>query len=228
MTDPTVHSFYRDNIPTEMLEAQARVFDHFGVPLKQWRDNKSTHAGWMAELMGSDHGDDVTIIADIDAFPLSRAGYDRMVTRARQGALVGVAQVANHKDPTKIYAAPSFLAMPASLYTDFGKPNLERTKIGDVAQVLTYLALERDVPVEIIPPSLCIQTRWALSDQGVYGIGTFYGDSAFFHLFESRKQQSLDLFCAVAEGTVAGQHDFQRYLDILDTPKPKKKWYKII
>lgn len=229
MTLPAVHSFYRDNISAELVAAQARVFDHFGIPLHQWRDNKQSHAGWMANLLGSDHGSDVAIIADIDAFPLSRAGYDELVNDVRGGALVGAAQVANHKDPNRIYAGPCFLGLPAHLYKDFGSPDLERNETVDVAQVLTDLANAKSVPTKIIPPTLCIQPRWALADLGVFGIGTFYGDHAFFHLFESRKDASIELFCAVAEGTISGKHNYQQYLDIMAAAKPtKKKWYKIL
>lgn len=219
MTTPMVHTYYRDNIPARLVQAQARVFDHFGVPLTQWLDNKLSHAQWLEKILGNPQGDGPVVVADIDAFPLSRLGFDHLVARATEGALVGLSQVANHKDPSRVYAGPMFMALPQTLYTDLGKPGLERTGSDDVAQVLTDLAREKGIPVTLIPPRMAVQPKWALSDQGVFGIGTFYGEMEFFHLFQSRKKSSVDLFCAVAEGTIAGRHAFQRYLDLMATRK---------
>ncbi|MEW9919896.1 hypothetical protein AB2B41_09790 [Marimonas sp. MJW-29] len=217
---PTVQSFYRNNIPARLVDAQARVFDHFGIALNQCLDNSLSHATWLERTLAKASDEDVVVIADIDAFPLSREAFDRMVGQARKGALVGLSQVANHKDPNRIYAGPMFMALPGNLYEDFGEPRLDRTDTRDVAQVLTDLANERDIPVALIPPRFAIQPKWALADQGVFGVGTFYGEMEFFHLFQSRKQSSVDLFCAVAEGTIAGRHDFQRYLEVM---APRKK-----
>lgn len=220
MSTPVVQSYYRDNIPTELVNAQAKVFAHLGIPLNQCLDNSLSHAGWMAQVLASPPEGDVVVIADIDAFPLSRDAFDRMVAQAREGALVGLSQVANHKDPNRIYAGPMFMALPSSLYTDFGQPGLERTDHQDVAQVLTDMAQARGVPVSLIPPRFAIQPKWPLADQGVFGVGTFYGEMEFFHLFQSRKRSSVELFCAVADGTIAGRHDYQKYLD---TVTPRKK-----
>ena len=219
MTTPTVHTYYRDNIPAQLVKAQARVFEHFGIPLKQWLDNTLSHAEWLEQML-SNPTDDITVIADIDAFPLTRAGFDALVESAANGALAGLSQVANHKDPTRIYAGPMFMALPAGLYQDLGAPGLERTDTVDVAQILTDLSQARGKPVTLVPPRMAVQPKWALSDQGMFGVGTFYGEMAFFHLFQSRKRNSVELFCAVAEGTIAGRHDFQTYLDVM---APRKK-----
>jgi len=220
MSIPVVQSYYRDNIPPELVAAQARVFKHFDIPLNQCLDNAQTHAGWMAQVLAGPPEHDVVVIADIDAFPLSRDAFDRMVSSAKDGALVGLSQVANHKDPNRVYAGPMFMALPSTMYADFGEPGLERTDDQDVAQVLTDIAQERDVPVSLIPPRFAIQPKWPLADQGVFGVGTFYGEMEFFHLFQSRKRSSVELFCAVAGGTIAGRHDYQKYLD---TMTPRKK-----
>jgi len=81
MSTPTVHTFYQSNIPTRMVEAQARVFTHLDIPLKQWKDDKTTHCEWINTVMRDESLGPLTIIADIDAFPLSRAGFDRLVAQ---------------------------------------------------------------------------------------------------------------------------------------------------
>ena len=168
------------------------------------------------------------IIADIDAFPLSRSGFDRLVAQAEGGAVAGLAQVANHKDPSKIYAAPMFLAVQRRVYGQLGAPSMCRTKTGDVAQILTDRAHQAGVEIALTYPSFSVLPRWALSDYGMYGIGSFYGDNAFFHLFESRRVQNQDLFCAVAEGVVSGRHNWQRYLEIMEQAPPHAKKKKFL
>lgn len=225
MVTPTVQTYYRDNIPSELVTAQARVFEHFGIPLTQCLDNTLSHSGWMERTLAEPQIDDVVVIADIDAFPLSRDAFDNMVAAARQGTLVGLSQVANHKDPDRIYAGPMFMAMPADLFNSFGSPPLSRSDTRDVAQILTDMARERGTPVRLIPPRFAIEPKWPLADQGVFGVGTFYGEMDFFHLFQSRKRNSVALFCAVAEGTIAGRHDFRKYLE---TMTPHKKLFGLI
>lgn len=101
MSTPTVHTFYKSNTPTRMVEAQAQVFAHLGIPLKQWKDDSATHCEWINTIMRDDSLGPLAIIADIDAFPLSRAGFDKLVAQAEAGAVAGLAQVANHKDPSR-------------------------------------------------------------------------------------------------------------------------------
>lgn len=224
MNPPVAHSFYRSNIPKELLRAQRNVFAHFNIPLKQWHCDSMSHAAWMEWLLAQPGDSQPMVICDIDAFPLDRGAYDRLVARASDGVLIGLAQVANHKDPSRIYAGPMFIAMPPTLYSRLGAPSLEKSAKADVAQVLTDRSEAEKLPVERIPPSFAICPKWALSDQGVFGIGTFYGDMEFFHLFQSRKRSFVELFCAVAEGTIAGQHDYQKYLD---TIVPRKRFLRI-
>ena len=221
MPTPTTHTYYRDNISSELVQAQARVFEHFDIPLTQWLDNDLSHAQWLEKMLTHPQGDGPVVIADIDAFPLSRAAYDQLVTSAGDGTLIGLSQVANHKDPNRIYAGPMFMALPDKLYANLGAPGLERNNTRDVAQALTDLSREQGTPVDLIPPRMAVQPKWALSDQGMFGVGTFYGEMEFFHLFQSRKKSSVNLFCAVAQGTISGRHDFQKYLDLM---APRKKF----
>lgn len=220
---PMVHSFYRYNIEPRLLQAQARVFDHFGVPLHQDRDDKSNHADWLTNLMRREDGDDVIVAADIDAFPLSFEAYAALVAKAESGAIAGLAQTTNDKDPSKIFAAPMFLALKRSVYQSFGSPDLAAYDTGDVAQILTDTAHERGVEVALTYPRFAIQPVWPLADKGIYGIGSFYGDLEFFHLYQARFSHTIDLFCAVADGAVAGRHDWARYLEIMAKAPPPTK-----
>lgn len=216
---PKVFTFYQSNIPAAVLKGQKAVFDHLGIELVQMQDDRTGHGEWIESILAP-KGDDIVVIADIDAFPLNRAAFDRAVEQAAAGALVGLAQVANHKDPGRIYAGPMFMAVRRSLYHDLGAPPMTRSATGDVAQALTDRAIAAGRPLSLIAPRFAIQPKWALADQGVFGIGTFYGEMEFFHLFQSRKRNSVALFEAVAQGTIAGRHDFARYIGIM-TPKKR-------
>lgn len=218
-----VHSYYRDNIPPVIVDMQARVFDHFDIPLTQHLDNSTSHAAWL-DAMLSQSGDETVVFADIDAFPLSRGSYDRLVELADAGALTGLAQVAEHKDPTRIYAGPMFMAVGASMWRELGRPSMARNSTCDVAQSLTEAAAAAGRDVVLIYPKFAIQPKWALADRGVFGIGTFYGELEFFHLFQSRMLSSVTLFEAVARDTIAGKLDFAAYLSIMSEERPRQRF----
>ncbi|MFN4099823.1 MAG: hypothetical protein ACK4GT_08600, partial [Pararhodobacter sp.] len=182
-----------------------------------------SHSVWLQAMFEAE-GDGLTIVADIDAFPLSRAAFERLLEPARAGGVAGLAQVANHKNPDRLYAGPMFLAAGRDVYRALGRPAMARWDKGDVAQALTDAADAQGVPVSLTYPSFAIRPEWALAQRGVFGIGTFYGDLEFFHLFQSRKRNSMQLFVAVAEDVIAGRYDFARYIEIM---RPRK-WFGLI
>lgn len=222
---PDVHTFYKSNIDPILVAAQKRVFDHLGINLVQHLDDSLTHAQWLAKVLSQD-AQDIVVVADIDAFPCSLEAFEKLVHEARHGKLVGLAQVANHKDPNNVYAGPMFMGIPQGFYTKSGQPDLEWTKTEDVAQILTEIARSTGVDVCLIYPKFAIRPKWALSDHGVFGVGTFYGEIEFFHLFEARKAASIRLFDAVSEGVVSGRHDFESYIKALDAnPRKRFRWF---
>lgn len=214
-SSPLVRSFYNSKISPRLVESQSAVFKHLDIPLQQDLDDSQNHAGFMEAILRDGPDDEIVVIADIDAFPMTRRFYAHVVETAAAGEIIGLAQVANHKDPTRLYAGPMFLAVKRGVYRALGSPAMSRWERGDVAQKLTDRAQEHGVEVDLIYPSFAIQPLWALSDVGVFGIGTFYGKMDCFHLFQSRKRRSVDLFCAVAEGVIHGRLDFGRYLKLV-------------
>lgn len=224
---PPVHTFYRSNISPDIVECQAKVFKHLGIELIQCLDDSMSHSDWLDWIFNTDR--DLTVVCDIDAFPLSRAAYIRFVDRIRLGAVVGLEQVANHLDPCAAYAGPMFLGCLGQTYQDLGRPSLAPIDRMDVGQNLTSTAQKRGVAVEMIAPKFAILPKWPLADRGIFGIGTFYGSLDFFHLFESRSDSSVALFKAVSEGVVSGKHDFARYLAVAGqaslTRRRRRFWF---
>ena len=217
-----VYSYCQSNISVTLRQTQKRVFDHLGINLVQQVDDKRSHGEWMQWLIEKHRDDDVVVIADIDAFPLNAESYHNLVRSAKSGAVSGLAQVANHKDPSRLYAGPMFIALRAELYRRLGSPSLKRWANGDVGQKITDLAHEHEVPVHLIEPKFALAPKWDFAGRGVFGIGTFYGNLDFFHLFESRSPENEQIFSAVAEGTISGKHDFAEYLRLAsDQPLPQ-------
>jgi hypothetical protein len=223
---PPVYSAFRDNVPAPVRETQARVFDHLGIPLEQQDMGDLPHGHWLDRLL-ADTADEVVVICDIDAFPLTRAAYDGAIAAARAGRIFGLAQVANHLDPDHIYASPVFMAFSRDTFEALGAPSLVADDTLDAAQILTHRAEAAGVAIDLVYPTTSVTSKWPLADVCIYGIGTFYGDKAFFHLFQSRYAQNVLLFQAVAEDLIAGRRwDFQKYLEITgvarDIPKSSR------
>lgn len=218
---PPVRTFYRSNISTDIITAQARVFEHLGIELIQTLDDSQTHAQWLDKTFGET--EDLIVVCDVDAFPLNRPAFVAFVERIRAGSIVGLEQVCNHFGKNDSYAGPMFLGCTSEVYATIGQPSLADTEDMDVGQPLTHVAQENGLTVEMIAPRFAIQPKWPLGNRGIFGIGTFYGELDFFHLFESRHASSLTLFKEVADGVIRGEHDFGQYLAALRPTAPKKK-----
>ncbi|MDR2326917.1 MAG: hypothetical protein LBE51_16160 [Acidovorax sp.] len=215
MSQPIVRTMHWDNIPARILEKQKAVFAHLGIPLQQDLADKKPHGRWMNEVLAQSSSDDVIVICDIDAFPLNRQAYLRAVAHAQSGGLFGLAQFSNHKPGNEIYAGPMFMAFRKSLWEQVGQPDLLASKLHDAAEVMTVLAHQHHAEVLMSQPTACLQPKWALANKGVFGIGTFYGECDFFHLFESRKPSYDQLLSAVADDVLADRAlQFTHYLEL--------------
>lgn len=215
--DFRVISPYMPNMSEAVRDAQRRVFAKLGIALDQVAFRGTEHGDWL-----DDHArnttDTIIAIADIDAFPLTVAACERAAETACRSGIFGLAQVANHKAPDDIYAGPMFMAVSAETYRRLGAPSLKRSGRFDAAQGLTSAARDMGVEVDLAYPNATIRPLWPLSHVGVFGIGTFYGDNGYFHLFQSRKSRHVALFEAVAEDVIEGHPpDFARYLDLMGT-----------
>jgi hypothetical protein len=116
-----------------------------------------------------------------------------------------------------------FLAFTSSTYDALGHPLLSGDQDSDVAQQLSRIAVSRNVALSLIYPRFAIKPLWPLASKGVFGIGTFYGENEFFHLFQSRHARHVALFEAVAEDVCDGQLNFARYLTLFRSNSPMAK-----
>ena len=219
MTDPVVLSPYQSNVDPVLLGKQREVFAHLKIPLEQVNTDGIEHGAWMEEAARNPKSD-VIMFCDIDAFPVHRSAYEKVVAQARAGHLVGAAHVANHFDPEHIYAGPMFLAVTPQVYQALGRTGFARKDGNDAAQYLTRSAEAAGIPIDLLYPSTVVDPRWPMAGRGVYGIGTFYAENGIFHLFEARYAENIDLFSRVADDVMKGQLDFASYLEMRRPPKP--------
>ena len=230
---PVIHTMYWDNIPADILEQQRAVFAHLDLPLQQERAHQQPHGRWMTEVLERHSSDDVVIFCDIDAFPLHRQACLGAIAQAQAGALFGLAQFSNHKPGTQVYAGPMFMALRKGLWEALGKPDLQTSKQYDAAEVLSALARERGIALAMPAPTATLIPKWALGHEGVFGIGTFYGQRDFFHLFESRKPAYGALLAAVAADVTQNRPlNFAHYLTLAqrlgdDPPAPRRRWWRL-
>ena len=213
---PQVYSLHWRNISSKIIESQKTVFDYLNIPLSQQELDRKDHGQWMTEILEHSDDEDVVLFCDIDAFPLNRLAYERSVAHAQSGGVFGLAQFSNHISTSMIYAGPMFMAVRKNVWKELGSPNLSASRTADAAEILSINARKLGVPLLLSQPVCCIKTKWALANQGVFGIGTFYGELEFFHLFESRKRASINLISRVADDVVSARPlDFSSYLRIL-------------
>lgn len=216
-TIPIVYSMHWDNIPDVIRHGQKAVFDALGIALIQENANKKSHGVWMNEVIDRHASNSIIVFSDIDAFPVNAAAFERAVACAAAGGIFGLAQFSNHKKNTDIYAGPMFMAFRKSTWEQLGRPQLRSSPDNDAAEVMSVLARQKGVSLELVRPSSCLIPKWALAEHGVFGIGTFYGDCDFFHLFESRRPAYERLFEAVVADIVAQRKlNFREYLAIAD------------
>ncbi len=210
-----VYSLYWKNINQEILRGQANVFSYLGIPLNQILIDGKNHGQWMEEILSCGELDEIVVFCDVDAFPLTFAAYFEAVDFAKADGIFGLAQFSTHTNTTDIYAGPMFLALKRKIWHQLGRPSLVATTEMDAAENLSITASQKNIPLKLEFPNACIQPKWALADKGVFGVGTFYANLTFFHLFESRSRKSVKLFRSISGDVSSGRSlRFDHYLSL--------------
>lgn len=197
LSRPKIQSLAWRNIDQRIVQKQAAVFEYLKIPLSQQIINKKDHGEWMNESIERASVDETLIFCDIDAFPLKSSLYERSLSEAEDGKVFGMAQYSNRNETAGLYAGPMYLAFKKSTWLELGKPSLMSTDHIDVAEALSICASEAN-RLEIVSPTFSIFPKWSLKNTNAFGVGTFYGEMEFFHLFESRKSCNINLFENVA------------------------------
>lgn len=236
---PIVVSMYWDNIPLTVLQKQREVFEVLQIPLRQELANGVRHGVWMNDVLRRAAPDELVVFCDIDAFPLNREAHELALAQAKAGSVFGLAQFSNHRPTKDTYAGPMYMALQKATWERLGSPDMRSSKMFDAAEGLSLAARAQGVPLTLVKPTACLVPKYALGHEGLFGIGTFYGNNDFFHLFESRDQVNERLLEAVADDVIARRPlQFDLYLQIAqassDASSPSsapkrgkwKNWFK--
>jgi len=194
-----IFSLYWDNIDPRVVDYQKKVMDHFKLQINQHKIHGLDHGEWMDWTLQRHDNLDVLVFFDIDCIPLNGEKVGHCIEKASRGILIGNEQASNHLDPSRLFAAPSFLCVNRRFWSGVGKPSCKATYDGDVAQMLTDSWNYRKLPVEFLPVKDFEVAKWNLPDRPMsYGIGTNYNDTTY-HLFEVRENVNVERFVKKAK-----------------------------
>jgi hypothetical protein len=217
-------ALYWDNIDPGVVEAQRKVFAHFGLRIDQRERTGVNHGDFLDAYMAEIGADDIALLMDIDCFPLNREIVDRAFASARQGGIFGCAQSSSHVDPHRIFVAPMFMAISRRTWNQLGRPSFSPDTHNDVAQRLHDVAVAAGVEVEMLYPWAAIVPKWRLGDIALYGIGTFYRGGVF-HLFESRWTPFSYILFDVADAVVNDRPvDYSALMEKSLTMRGNQRW----
>ena len=187
-------SLHWDNIDARIPHYQQLVFEHLNIPLTQHKIDRLDHGEWMDWVLERSQDLDVVVFFDVDCIPVDATKTHEHIKLAKWGHLVGNMQAANHIDPRKTYAGPSFMCVNLQMWRALGKPSSKAYWGGDVGQMLTDTWRHHGKPVFLLPPTHVEEPRWDLPEQpNAFGIGTTFGE-ANYHLFECRTDKNIDRF----------------------------------
>lgn len=201
----------------EIIKSQKDVFDTLKIEIIQQHLDKKDHGEWMTGILQASKDEDIVFFCDIDAFPMKSSAFAKALEIVDDNKIFGLAQHSNRASSSEIYAGPMFLGVKRKLWAQLGIPSLKADARVDAGEILTLKARQAGIPVEMIYPTVCIKPKWGLGDAGVFGIGTFYGNLDFFHLFESRLRTSTELMAAVAHDIKASLPlNFGKYMSLVN------------
>lgn len=207
-----------------MVDAQAAAVASVGYQVDQQEHTGMRHGAWIDSIVSQSAEDDVFLILDIDCIPMRSETVSSAFDRASSGAIVGIAQAANHTPtPDFLYAGPPFLAFSKKTWKKVGEPSFNDSPEFDVAGRFSHDAQSADVDLNLLFPWFVGDPKWALADKGCFGVGTFY-DTGVFHLFEARRSHSVESFCYVADCVTTGARiDYVRLSRMVRHQSPRER-----
>lgn len=202
-TQVCVRSLAWKNVNPAIIKKQKDVFRKLDIPLSQEIINKIDHGHWMDMHIHEAKDDDILIFCDIDAFPLTKKLYEKSISIANKGYVFGMAQHSNLDKNAKNYAGPMYIAFKKNTWAELGEPTMKPTAMTDAAEQLSINAGSLN-KLSLLQPNFSLYPKWSLNNETTFGVGTFYGNNEFFHLFQSRKKENIDLLVYVANQVISG------------------------
>lgn len=124
---------------------------------------------------------------DVDCVPYSLSALDELVSRAEEGALVGVEPISPGHATGHYYVSPVACCISKQVFDKIGRPSAVQNLDGDVMESFTFCAERAGVNVSLVRVSDVVGRKlWKFPDGRDFGIGTVHGAEGkdmFFHNF---------------------------------------------
>lgn len=203
-----LHCLHWPNVSDELVALHKKCFDHIGVRVT-YTVEPVQHALWIERLLKERLPKlDAIGFVDIDCLAYSKAAVEEAIGYVKtSGSFLGLGQSSGPL-PTRVYAAPAFLVISRHAYEVLGRPDMREGPDGDVAQGLSTAADRAGFRYRVLYPIGFYRPNagalWQVGTFGHYGQGTEY-QGGFFHNFNSRTNEGLDLFRERANAILAGE-----------------------
>jgi hypothetical protein len=184
-----IFSYYNDNIPSEVIISQKRVFDLFQIPIIQIKYSNDDGDWKILDQIISDNSNvDYLIFFDIDCIPLTDKFLEVILADIKNDdTLSGMAQACNHKgNPDHLYVGKAFMGLSLKLFRMVGSPSMQENFSCDTSEYLTFKVRDEGYKVKYWMPTSVKIPKWRLSTYGNFGLGTIYEDM-IYHEFNIAK-----------------------------------------
>lgn len=189
-------SFYHNNIPQEIVQAQKSVFDHFELQIEQI-ETYLTHGAAIDKWLQENEWEEVAIF-DIDCIPLDIMfmGFVKLALQLKQKDIIGCFQRANHIPNSSVYLGPFFCCFTKELWEQTARATFVDIPSYDVGGFFSNKAMSIAknligfMPIEVEVP------KWDLMNYIKFGNGTTYGlmtHGLIYHAFEIRYNEDSQL-----------------------------------
>ena len=194
-------SLYQENLNTEVVKLQKKVFDQLGINLIQYKF-KHTHHEAINDYLDNNEWDVVTLF-DVDCIPLESKCVSDVLNIIDDNTVYGNAQVSNSFP----YAAPSFVSFTKKFYETSPDKSFSggyyKNKIGhlvesDCGEIFIKKNLEMGKKQILSYPKSVLSKQWFYDGDDEYpkfeyGTGTLFENNTF-HCFQIRLPEVQSTF----------------------------------
>lgn len=216
----SLNSLYWPGSDPRLVENHKTVTSHFGLKVN-YHEEKINHGVWIDRVLKTSDADVVGFF-DIDCIPLQKSSTLNLIKFvAKNKSIAGAAQASNHIPPmTHVYVAPCAFFIWRKLWVELGEPSFSETTKSDVGENVNYIAEANGVRMQALYPtkfeSEPEEGVWRLNNYGFFGIGTVFGDDQFYHLYQSRMDNNIELFAKRCNEVINGTFDSSSFYKSTD------------
>jgi hypothetical protein len=150
-----VYSLMWTNANTDFFTYQKKVFDFCNIKINQLVENVP-HGLWLTNLAKQENVD-FMIFFDMDAIPLQKDFLKIVIDRVyNKTKILGIEQRTNHIPNSVPYAGPACFVISKDTYEKLGEPSFLETSRSDVAEELSHICREKQIPIDVFKFNNCL------------------------------------------------------------------------